>query len=176
LKNAENSALVVTAGQDERCLSDFEAIHSEMCQRKTLANDGGLSAMARAYRAMKENQRPYVVLAYFDGKPVSGAMLSTVGRTGHYQYGETSNDGMKLKASNLVQWQSIMLLRELGMEAYDLVSINPKKNPGTYHFKLGLCGKNGIETSQVGPYWGAPTALHRMALRAGLWAREWIRR
>jgi lipid II:glycine glycyltransferase (peptidoglycan interpeptide bridge formation enzyme) len=77
---------------------------------------------------------------------VAGVILSTIGKTGIYLFGATSNVGMGINASNLLQWHSIQMLKRLGCDYYDLCSINRARNPGTYHFKAGLCGRNGVES------------------------------
>lgn len=145
LTSAERSDLVIADGFSEDLLDEYVQLHREMTNRKRLASDGGLSYLVRAFSTMPITVRPCVVIARQQGRPVAGAVLSVLGKTAIYMFGATGHDGMRLKASNLVQWYCVTMLKTLGLESYDLSGINPEANPGTYHFKAGLCGKNGVD-------------------------------
>ena len=49
----------------------------------------------------------------------------------------------------MIQW-----MKEIGIHYYDLGVFNPQRNPGVYHFKLGVAGKNGWEETFLGEYYG----------------------
>jgi lipid II:glycine glycyltransferase (peptidoglycan interpeptide bridge formation enzyme) len=59
---------------------------------------------------------------------------------------------MQTSASYLLQWETVKLLKEMGIREYDLNGINPELNAGTYQFKRGLAGKNGREVTFVGQF------------------------
>ena len=98
---------------------------------------------------MPPSQKIYTLLALKDEKPVSALLASTIGDTGIYLLGATSNEGMQHKGSYLLQWRMIQKLKELGCRAYDLGGINPERNPGVYHFKSGFSGR---DTTQIGQF------------------------
>ena len=49
----------------------------------------------------------------------------------------TSPLGRKMSASYLLLWEVLKRCQEVGMTRYDMMGIDPEKNPGVYHFKKG---------------------------------------
>lgn len=185
LKCAEKSQLCLTDGATEELLESYAQIHREMVTRKGLKDDGGLSDVARAFRRLPVALRPRVVLAVYDGRPIAGAVVSMIGKTGMQllvsagnatatEVSGTWRGNPVTYASNLVQWRCIEILKRLALERYDLSSINPEKNPGTYQFKAGLCGKNGIEI-QIDGFTYSPSRLASAILASGLRLRSALR-
>jgi hypothetical protein len=147
LAAAEKAGVVVTESCDPCGYETYAGIHRQMRSRKKLTADDGLGYVLRACGDESANPAARVLLAMKEGRPVAGAVLSTIGKRGIYMFGATTEAGMRVKASNMVQWHAMHLLKKLHVDEYDLSGISPETNPGTYHFKAGLCGTNGVETS-----------------------------
>ena len=92
---------------------------------------------------------------------MSGLVASSIGATGIYLLGATSNEGMTAKGSYLLQWHMLQRLNGKGCEWYDLGGINAEENPGVYHFKKGL---GGDEVIQMGRYDLHPNRLSEFAV------------
>ena len=58
---------------------------------------------------------------------------------------------------------------------YNLHGINPDTNPGTYHFKAGLCGGHGHDVHYVGTYDATPSRLAAGLLNLAAGARRLMR-
>jgi lipid II:glycine glycyltransferase (peptidoglycan interpeptide bridge formation enzyme) len=98
-----------------------------------------------------------ILIAFCDGKPAAGVICSCIGDMGLYLFGATSNTGLTAQGSYVLQWKALSWLKENGAASYNLNGINPMANPGTYHFKSGMCGKNGKDVKHLGLYdaWNA---------------------
>jgi lipid II:glycine glycyltransferase (peptidoglycan interpeptide bridge formation enzyme) len=81
-----------------------------------------------------------------------------------YLLGATGDDGLKAKGSYLLQWRLLERLKEVGCHWYDLGGIDPKSNPGVYHFKQGLSGDEAVE---IGPYDAHGSLLSRLTADFG---------
>lgn len=149
LNRSEKNGLVVLAGTDDRLYGMFKAIYEEMMERKCFDTTVDVHEFERIQRSLPESQKMQILVAVKDGKPVSAIVASTIGRTGIYLLGATSNEGMQHKGSYLLQWRMIEHLKECGCHCYDLGGINPERNPGVYHFKSGF---SGADKSHVGEY------------------------
>jgi lipid II:glycine glycyltransferase (peptidoglycan interpeptide bridge formation enzyme) len=68
----------------------------------------------------------------------------------------TGEEGLKCKASNLIQWHAIVEAHRRGLRHFDVGGIEPEAQPGVYHFKLGVGGE---ETSIPGPFQAAPVGV-----------------
>jgi lipid II:glycine glycyltransferase (peptidoglycan interpeptide bridge formation enzyme) len=75
-----------------------------------------------------------------------------MGHRGVFVFGATGSNGMRNKASYLLQWRVVEWLRERQCRVYDLHGSNAETNPGVYAFKMGLCGKNGGEVEMLGHF------------------------
>jgi len=176
LNAAERNGLTIATGTGEDLLEAFVSIHAEMATRKRLSYGNSMREFVHIFRALPTSIRPSVVLCRRESQLLAGAVISTLGSMGIYLFGATSNNGLQLKASNLVQWHCVRVLKELGALRYDLTSINPERNPGTYHFKAGLCGKNGGEARPIGEYEFSGSRLSTGLIRGLTWTRFLTRR
>jgi hypothetical protein len=66
-----------------------------------------------------------------------------------------------------VQWAFLEWLKENGFLYYDLNGINPEKNPGTYYFKRGLAGKNGLDLEFLGKFQVVDSILSDFVVKGG---------
>ena len=84
-----------------------------------------------------------IFIAYKNKTPISALIGTAMGNTGIYLLGATNEEGMKLKASYLLQWEMIKWLKQKDIIRYDLGGIDPINNPGVYEFKTGI-SKNEV--------------------------------
>lgn len=89
----------------------------------------------------KENARLY--LAFFEGKPIAGALAVYWGDKLWYFYGASSNEHRNVMPNYLVQWEMIKWAIEKGCRIYDFrgySGVNDDSD-GLYRFKTGFDGK-----------------------------------
>lgn len=150
LNSAERNGLELREGSDDAMFELFDVLFREMVARKRLADPGDIRRFRAMQAILPERCKTTVVVALENGTPCGGAIFSSMGRRGLYLFGATADPGLKNKASYLVQWRMVTLLKERGCLEYDLHGSNAEVNPGVYAFKIGLCGKNGAEIESVG--------------------------
>ena len=150
LSKAEKSGLTLVTSRENDLLDEFMVLYDEMLQRKQFAPSADIQKHRRIQRALPDALKMHVILAREDGQVCAGAIVSALGDTGVYLFGATNDRGMRTSASYAVQWEVLKLLKSSKIKAYDLHGINPETNPGTYHFKSGLAGKNGKEMTFAG--------------------------
>jgi len=149
LNKAERAGLSITAGTAAELFDEFTVVYEEMLARKDLAPTADLHHHRHIQALLPSELKMDVLLAYQDGRICAGMIASAIGDTAVYLFGATNDLGRQTSASYLLQWELVKLLKQRGMREYDLNGINPERNPGTYHFKKGLAGRNGKDTSFV---------------------------
>lgn len=152
LNRAEKNNLELIWGDDEDSLDQFKTMYEEMIQRKDLSGLSDVGHLKVIQEDLAPQHRLKVLFCRVDGQPCAGAIFSAIGDSAVYLYGATSNQGMKSNGSYLIQWAWVRWLKEKGFRYYNLNGINPQCNPGTYHFKRGLAGKQGRDVEYLGKY------------------------
>ena len=84
-----------------------------------------------------------VLMAYYDGKPISGVIPIMYGNKTWYLYGASSNEHRNLMPNYLLQWEMIKIALNRGDDVYDLRGVSgvvDKDHPqyGLYRFKQGF--------------------------------------
>lgn len=152
LNRAEKLGVEVVESVEDSVFEEFLSIHSEMRQRKRFAEGSDVRQFRSMQQRLPAHQKMKLLMAYSGGKPAAGAVCSVIGDMGLYLYGGTSDSGLTSQASYLLQWRAMCSFKEGGARWYNLNGINPELNPGTYHFKAGLCGKNGRDLLYMGTF------------------------
>ena len=89
-----------------------------------------------------------LLVAEHAGTPVVGVLLAHHGKAATYLVGWTGEAGRDLRATHLLLWRAVELLKGDGFEAFDLGGISAEA-PGVKRFKSGL---GGTESWLVGGY------------------------
>ena len=84
-----------------------------------------------------------VLMAYYDGKPISGVIPIMYGNKTWYLYGASSNEHRNLMPNYLLQWEMIKLAISRSDDIYDLRGVSgvvDENHPqyGLYRFKQGF--------------------------------------
>jgi hypothetical protein len=177
LNCAEKNNLQIYVGCDYDLFTKFKKIYEEMLARKKYADAVDIDNFERIQNELPHSLKPRVVICQSNGETMAGAVFSIVGDTAFYFLGATSNNGTKTKASYLVQWSIIKWLKEHGYCAYDLGGISPKTTPETYHFKVGMCGKNennGKDTRRIGEFTACESPINSFIIKNILRARDTV--
>lgn len=160
LKRALSPGLALEHGSSPTLFDAFVTLYSQMRSRKAF----DVSLDAAFYRDVQTELPPpeqlQVCIARLSGTPVAGCVYSILGNTCVYLLGATIDEGLKTRASYLLQWHTIETARAAGCLYYDLGGIDPQGNPGVYDFKAGMGGR---DASAPGPF-----ELRASGLRANL--------
>ena len=142
LNQSERNLLVVSEATDTASWNLFEQLYRDMIARKPFETTVNIQEFGAIQKALPENLKMRVFIAKHEGEPVAGIACSFIGDTGIYLLGATSEKALKLRAANLLQWEAIKMAKHLGVRFYDLGGVDPKANPGGFHFKQGLSGRD----------------------------------
>jgi lipid II:glycine glycyltransferase (peptidoglycan interpeptide bridge formation enzyme) len=164
LNAAERNGLTVTEGTGEELYAQFLDLYQEMMARKQFETTVDAHEFRQIQQRLPDPQKMLILISSKNGIPQTGLVATTIGHTGIYLLGATSNDGMKSKGSYLLQWHMLQRLKERGSRYYDLGGINPDTNPGVYHFKQGLSGE---DVTGLGRFELQSDALSAVAVTAG---------
>jgi len=165
LSNAEKNGLKVITGTGDQQYETFSIIYREMRKRKAFETTVDVDEFAHIQRELPEAQRMQVLICEDNGVPVAGIVASAMGDSGVYLLGATGDQGLKSKGAYLLHWTLIKWLKDHGIRVYDLGGIDPQLNPGVYHFKEGLSGR---DVCQISPLVASKSSLSAALVRAGM--------
>lgn len=152
LNKSERNGLEVIEGTDDAMFSDFIALYRALLDRKKFQEPNDINEFRRIQQDLPSEYKMRIFLCQSNGISSAGAISGAVGDSGIYIFGATNDEGMSNKGSYLLQWKAIQWLKAIGCKYYNLNGINPEKNPGGYHFKSGLSGKNGHDVYYLGRF------------------------
>jgi hypothetical protein len=171
LNAAERNGLTILEGSEDTLYRQFLDLYNEMMARKQFETTVDAAEFQQIQQRLPEQQKMIVMISVKDGVPQTALVSTSVGSTGIYLLGATSNEGMKSKGSYLLQWRMMNRLRERGCHWYDLGGINPETNPGVYHFKSGMGGE---EVTGLGRFERQGDALSSAAVNVGAHMQSWM--
>ena len=163
LNRAEKNSLTVRESNSTGDFATYIAMHEEMLVRKQFAASSDIREFARMQESLAPEQRMKVLICEQQGTPVAGIVGTTMGDSGIFLFGATTDQGMKAKGAYLLQWRMIQWLKENGATRYDLGGINPETNPGVYHFKAGL---SGADVLYLTPFIDCDSVASELLVRA----------
>lgn len=165
LRKAEQNNLEIVEGTGDNLFEDFICIYEQMIRRKRFARPNDINEFRMVQREQPPEYKMNVFLCQSKGEGSAGGIFSAVGETGVYLFGATNKEGMSNNGSYLVHWKAIKWMKRCGCQFYNLYGINPKRNMGTYVFKAGLAGKEGMDVYYLGrfdsyPNWASDVIAH----------------
>ncbi|MCX5704158.1 MAG: peptidoglycan bridge formation glycyltransferase FemA/FemB family protein [Candidatus Omnitrophica bacterium] len=149
LNRSERNGLKILEGTGDNLFQIFLNLQKQMHERKKYIPGVDYDEFREIQRELPEPLKMRIIVCEYEGVPVTAAVVSAIGNTGIYLLGATGDLGLQLKGAYLSQWLMIQWLQARGCRWYDLGGINPKNNPGVYHFKAGL---SGMDVCHIGQY------------------------
>jgi hypothetical protein len=149
LNQAERNALAIIEDDGVAWFARFAELLDEMEERKRFKSASDIREFEQIQHALPSDQRMRVLICQKDGIVHGSLIASSMGSSGIYLFGATTEHGRRSKSAYLLQWSMIRRLKERGFTSYDLGGINPERNPGVYHFKRGLGGNDNLYATPV---------------------------
>jgi lipid II:glycine glycyltransferase (peptidoglycan interpeptide bridge formation enzyme) len=169
LNRSEKNGLQIVEGTSDELYASFRRLYEEMVARKGFETFVDVDEFGRIQAELEDTSKMMVMLCLVDNEPVAGLVGSAIGDTGIYLLGATNDAGMKAKGSYLLQWRFIEWLKERDCRWYDLGGINPEGNPGVYHFKSGVSGR---DVSHIGEFDFVESRISSAAVKIGSYLRD----
>lgn len=144
IRLAERKGVEVKEGTRED-LKDFHKIMIETGNR-----DGFITRPLEYFEKMYDNMVPEghmkLLMAYYEGKPISGVIPIFYGNKTWYLYGASSNQHRNLMPNYLLQWEMIKMAIARHDDIYDFRGVSgvvDENHPqyGLYRFKKGFGAK-----------------------------------
>lgn len=152
LNKSERNNLEVIEGTDDSLFGDFIELYRALLNRKKFEKPNDINEFRMIQKDLRPEYKMRIFLCQSSGVISAGVICAVVGDTGVYLFGATNDEGMTNKGSYLLQWKAIQWMKNSGCRYYNLNGINPVMNPGGYHFKVGLSGKNGRDVNYLGRF------------------------
>lgn len=101
----------------------------------------------KVWDTFKDAGMAHLLIASFNGEPLTAWMLLNFKDTLYYPYGGSSKSHPEVMANNLVAWEAIKLGKKLGLKYFDMWgALGPNADPkdpwfGFHKFKMGYGGK-----------------------------------
>ncbi len=93
----------------------------------------------KLFNVKSDDFKVKLCLAEYQEKIIAAYILILFNKTASVLHGASDWEYRALKASNLLQWERIKLVKHLGYEQFDFWGIDEKKWPGITAFKKGFC-------------------------------------
>ena len=140
IRLATKKGVIVKEGNRE----DLKAFHKIMVE--TGARDGFIIRPLSYFEKMYDGLAPEhmkLLLAYYDGQPISGVIPIMYGNKTWYLYGASSNQHRNLMPNYLLQWEMIKMAIARKDDIYDFRGVSgvvDENHPqyGLYRFKKGF--------------------------------------
>ena len=163
LNQAERNGLTIIEGTSLDIFDTLVLLAKKVEQNKNFEDYTDYALFRNAQVDLHEQFKVNLVLCEHEHEPVCAAGYSAIGDTAYYVLAGTDEKAYALNATYLVQWQMVKRLKESGVHYFDLGPFNIERNPGVYHFKKGLAGKNGWEETFLLEYSGCFSIRNRIA-------------
>lgn len=148
LWKAEEAGVEAREYTDDAQFPTLEAFYMDLLRKKGFRGVHP-RVFARTQRALPKSERMSVVVAYFEGEPVSVHVSANLGDRGISLLSASSEKGYQQSASYVARWNSLLISNSKGMKKYDAGGVDFENNPGVSQFKAGM---GGTECSHIGAF------------------------
>lgn len=124
-------------------IDNFIYLYKDLSERKHFVPHKGVR---EEYEVFARDNQAMLFLAEYQGKIISGALVSFVGNMAIYRHGASDANFREIPASYVLQWEAILEAKKRGMKLYNfwgIASTDSKSHPwyGLTLFKTGFGGR-----------------------------------
>jgi hypothetical protein len=138
IRKAEKEKVTVEISQDLGAVKIFHSLQCLTRKRHGLPPQP-FSFFRNIHKFVLSQNAGIVVLAFFENKPVAGAVYFYSGNRAIYKFGASDETFQHLRANNLLMWEAIKWLLRRGVKKLDLGKTSVS-NEGLRRFKLSWRG------------------------------------
>ncbi|HEX5456275.1 MAG TPA: peptidoglycan bridge formation glycyltransferase FemA/FemB family protein [Candidatus Saccharimonadales bacterium] len=170
INRAEKRGLSFRTSTEPKDIKLFTDMLGEVASRKKISLHNADYFKKQAEILMPKGAA-FLELAYYEKKPVAGAIILQSGKVGHYAYAGSHPEARKAEAGTVLVWQAMQNALGRGVRWFDLFGVAPPGAP-TSHPWAGFSTfkrKFGGEDIALGGTWHLPVNPGRYrAYRASL--------
>jgi len=134
IKYAEKNGIEIREGNNEEFCKILEELYFGSLKRKSFK---GLNPQEfiRPQLDLSASEKMNIIVAYYDGEPVSMLLSSNLGDTAVVLLAAGNERSLSCGSSYLTWYRGAVSALHAGMKLYDLGGIDPRRNPTVYQFK-----------------------------------------
>lgn len=148
LRKAENAGVEVVVRSDEEPFRILESFYKELRERKGFKGVDP-EIFARSHSALSDGEKMSLVVASFEGEPVTVHVASHLGDTTIALLVAGNEKGYTCNSSYLAWWKVLTTANDRGMKQIDFGGIDFENNLNVSRFKAGMGGE---EKSHIGVF------------------------
>lgn len=145
LIKAQKETLHIESGTDQFHWTILKNLYDKSKKRKDFIGlDSNIFSETQQY--LPSTSKIEIIIARDEkGDPVCAHATSYLGETALGLIAASTEKGLRMNASHLVWWHTLIQSKKRGATIYDLGGIDPIKNPDVYRFKMHM-GTSAIES------------------------------
>lgn len=141
LNKGEREIDSVRSGAELETFHVFLDQHQEFAAARNFATSVDTAFFKALYAETPSTFKPEAFIAYASNRVIGSILIVKYGNVCEYLAGNTTPEGRKLNAGQLLLWQSITAMKAQGFAQMDLSGMDPLQTPkGIFQFKEGLNG------------------------------------
>lgn len=142
LNKAERQDIIVQAGSGADHFGEVIDEYRRMLQNKGFSSVVTPELLIQLQHRLPQDRKLWALVARQDNKFLGGVLIARYGKTCEYLVGAVNDSGKAINAGQLLLWQAICQMKELGLRWFDVGGTDPLRTPrGILHFKKGIGGE-----------------------------------
>jgi len=119
IKLAQRRGVVVRESIKDEDFNLFFDLYSETGQRQRFFSRSR-SYMEKVWKTFREADSSFLLIAEYEGKPLSAWMLLVYDGVLYYPYGGSTDKDRDVQSSCLIGWEAIKFGKKMGCETFDM--------------------------------------------------------
>ncbi len=141
LNKAERLGITVQSGCDDSVFNEFLQEYRQMLLARNYASSVTPLLLSRMQTLLPREKKFWVATARKNGQLLGAILIARYGVTCEYLAGAINDAGRAANAGQLLLWQAIDEMKNLGYRRFDLGGMASQQTAaGIFHFKAGLGG------------------------------------
>ncbi len=141
LSKSERAGIEITSGRTDEMFDVFIDQHRKLIGEKGFATSLTPEMISCLRQQQTEESRMVVFLAHRNGTLQGSVLMAGYSNTVEYLAGNTTDEGRRNNAGQLLLWQAMATMKDQGFTVLDLSGMDENITPrGIYKFKQGLNG------------------------------------
>jgi lipid II:glycine glycyltransferase (peptidoglycan interpeptide bridge formation enzyme) len=143
LNASERRGATCVAGISKELLEEFLSHYQPFLEKKNLSTPVTPEFLRQLHSLLPDDRKAWMFEGRFEQESLGGLLIAGYGDSCIALSGSNPNaKGRELRSGNLVWWNAILKMKELGYRWFDVGGADPRRTPkGILHFKKGLNGE-----------------------------------
>ncbi len=159
LKLSEQNGFNIVTGTADEQYDALIRVYEAMLDIKRFDKPNDIHEFRLIQQRLPEHLKMNTLLCYSNGEPCAAALCTTMGNSAMNIYRATNGVGRNNNASYFLQWKVLEWAKHQRSNIFNVNGVNPERNPGTFSFKAGLCGKKAADVRYIGVFDCCPHSI-----------------